>query len=107
MQVADGREREGADDAVRGQAHIALELAHGILGICAENPVLAPARKTERAKRVLEFDHVVAVEVGHTQVERTVAHVIRRVDQRRPCVLVDFVALFENLIGFLIERVGN
>ena len=59
----------------------------GRLGERAEDAVGGAAGEAERAQRVLQLQHVVAVEVRHAQVQGAVAQRQRGVDERRPHLL--------------------
>ena len=87
VEVADGGVRVGAGDAVGRQAQVELELAQRKLGERAEDAVGGAAGEAERAQRVLQLQHVVAVEVRHAQVQGAVAQRERGVDERRPHLL--------------------
>ena len=102
MEVADGGVGVGAGDAVGGKAHVRLERAQGVLGVGAEDAVGAAAGESQRAERVLELRDVVAVEIRHAQVQRAVAQMVGRVDERRPGLAVDLVGVGQSLL--LAER---
>ena len=95
VKVANGSERVRTDDAVRRQAEVALELANCIFGESAEDAILATTRETEGAERSLQLEHVVTMEVRHAQIQGAVTHVVRRINEHRPGLLVDFVTVFE------------
>ena len=102
MEVADGCERVCADDAVGRQAHVALELADTRLGRGSEDAVEVAAEEAQGAKRLLKLQHIVPMEVGHAQVQRPVAQVVRCVDERLPGGVVDIVAIGQ--VCILAER---
>ena len=85
--------------AVGGQAQVRLELAQGKLGERAEDAVDVAAGEAERGKRLLQLLHVMAVEVGHAQVQRAVAQAKRRIHQGSPGFLVHLVAALELRLG--------
>ena len=92
VQVADGRKRVRADYVIGRQAHVSLELANARLGRRPEDAVHVSAEEPEGAERLLQFEYVMTVEIGHAQVQRSVADAVRRVDQCGPRALIDLVA---------------
>ena len=91
VQVAQGGEGVGPGNAVGGQAQVQLELAQRQLRVGAEDAVHRAAGEAERAQSLLQFQHVVPVEIGHAQIQRPVAQAKRGVHQRRPHLFVHAV----------------
>ena len=71
----------GERDAVCQHAHVLLEELDGGLGVRAKVAVHLAAGEPEHIERLLQAAHVVAVEVGKTQVQRAVTHLIALVDE--------------------------
>ncbi len=86
-EIAQGGVGVGPGDAVGRQAHVQLETAQRVFRMSAENGVVVAVEEPERTKRVLELQHIMTVEVGHTQIQRAVAQVERGIHQGRPYLL--------------------
>ena len=78
--------REGgpADDAVDGQAGVALELGQGPHGGVAEDAVHPPGVEAERAQALLQLGHVVTPQHGGPAVEEAVTQPETGLDQGVP-----------------------
>ena len=86
-EVAQRRVGIGAGDSVCRKAEIRLQIAQRKLGMGAEDGVFHTAEKTQGSKRLLKLQDVMPMEVRHAQVQRAVAEVVRRIDERRPDLL--------------------
>ena len=70
--------------AIGKQADIFLELLQSGLGVRAKIAVVLAAGKAQNVERALQGLNVGTMEIGHTQIERTIAQFIRGVDQGTP-----------------------
>lgn len=70
--------------AIGKQADIFLELLQSGLGVRAKIAVVLTAGKAQNVERPLQGLNVGTMEIGHTQIERTIAQFIRGVDQGTP-----------------------
>ena len=89
LQALEGADRLWPADAVRRQLDVALELGQRVGRVGTEDPVHPPRVEAEATEPALELGHVVAPEVGATQVERPVAEHPAGLDE---CVPRDVVA---------------
>lgn len=78
--------------AVGKQADIFLELLQGRLGVRAKVAVVLTAGKTQNVECPLQGTNVGTMEIGHAQIKRAVAQLIRGVYQGAPTGDIDGVA---------------
>lgn len=86
-QVAQSRVGVGSGNAIGRQPQVQLEATQRLLGMGAEDGVTCTVEEPERAERLLQFQHVMTVEVGHAQVQRAVAQVVGGIHQSGPHLL--------------------
>jgi hypothetical protein len=81
MQASD---RCGAADAVDRQAGVALKGPQGVVGGRAHHPVDASGVESQRAQASLEIHHVVAAQIGRTQVQQAITEPVTSLDEAGP-----------------------
>jgi len=89
LRLAQGRELDDgalADDAVDGEAGVALEVEHGALHVVVVDAALGAGVEAHQVELHLEGQHVVAAERRLAQVEQAVAEGIARLHQLAPGV---------------------
>ena len=79
-------ERALADDAVQGEAGVALEVEHGALDLLVVHAALRPGVEAQQVELDLELQHVVAAERRLAQVEQAVAERVAGLDELAPGV---------------------
>ena len=98
LETLDGVEGVRERHAVGEDADALLEELDGRLGVHAVDAVRLAAREAQDVEALLELAHVVAVEVGETQVEGAVAELVALVNKGDPCGGVDLLAEREPVV---------
>ena len=75
-----------ADDTVRLQAGVALELLHSVVDRFVEDAALRPGIEPQQVELDLESEHVIAAEGRHAQVQEAISERVAGLDQLPPGV---------------------